>query len=939
MKRHIHQYVICGLFLFTLGCDRLTVDSSKISLQVPRSLSGKMNSASTPLSLKHLAVQVTAADMSQPITFLQDAGDSSALGSEITLEIPSGTNRLVQVLAAYAPAGSDDGAILYYGDVSKSLTGTTENLDVPLQMLGNESSVEGRLQGRYLSSTNTGPSGELKLFYRPAGKPALLVDKKMMFGGWFEMVAFNNIPMDYVLPDGSFMGEQWTTESLTPGPHLIKVAKPATYRRDWSSPGAMLWKPQTAENKFFGFFAKNASFLTDKTVCIQSTTINGDTIYSGNDYLTMTMNTPLPLKHFPTGTTPTVSAQALTFIGGRDITVCNSQAPANEFQTYLKFTTNPSDNRFYSIQESIGIKGLHTLFAQPGAKPMYRYDMHFSADSAGVFFELRTLPGAMEGLDSYVVYTRTPPTNMYSMEDIRCEPEHLQRNNWSQIRSLPLFSADNTTLKVYLAGVNPEIGKQSVLCLAKAGRPYGNALSLWHMDITTPITSSLSITTSPTSGVPVNASPAVGECRPVDVYLQSPSLTLNPYTDLNYTVTATDYNSSPVAVLYTSSDCSGTPMPSITKTFPAKVTDSTFYVKSGSSGNFTLTVINNKGLANPYPYVLNIMTPESSPMSLSLAVDTGFSLGSFPPLSNIFPQGCQSVVAFFHSNGIPVSASGTATVSWKEPDGISPYSPPSDIKIVNNCSSRTAQGSSVAITNGIARFGIEAGAGTLTNVNLVVDGLGLSAGAYINNAPLVHHLALNLPAGTPTVNQCTAVNVQAQDSNGASALVPTKKKLIFTVQTHGQDISAPGPGVSYYSDSSCMISINQAEIPAGSSATTVYMKVTSLGAFYLGYFSEHAEVGSSTPTTEIPVNPLPGPLSVDLGGNINIPNTVQMGYGIWGGTPPYTATVTQGSATVAIIQPYVPNWQLSVTPTAAGSLQVLVQDSAGQSTTVNLTVY
>lgn len=948
MKRSIHQYVISFLFLFTMGCDRLKVDSSKISLQVPKNLSGKMNSSSATLSLKHLAVQVTASDMSHPVILLQDAGDSSSLGSEITLEIPSGSNRLVQVLAAYAPAGSDGGAILYYGDVSKSLTGTAETLDVPLQKLGSENTVEGRLHGRYLTAVNAGPSGELKLFYRPTGKPALLVDRKMMFGGWFEMVAFSDIPMDYVLPDGSSMGEQWTTNTLTTGPHLIKVIEPSSFRDRWTSAGSSTWEPRSPENKFYGFFAKNSSYLANKTVCVQSSLSNGGTLYSSSHFVTENRNHLMPIKHFAAGTTPTATPQAIAFVGGRAFAECASLPAAEEFVSYLKFNGTNWDNRIYDIGESSGIIGLQTMFTRLGESPMNRTINKFGLDAGGAYVETRPLPGALEGFNGLQVYRKSSAntTPGYTSEsDESCESDRLSRYGWSLHKSLTLPPLTNGALKTYLNTLNlsPQTEYQHIVCLSKDGQPYGKPTHVWAGtgNPATPPNMLNIASTSSNSGAPYNSWPIPGECRPVMVSLSGSLVGVNPYPSLGYSVAATDSLGSPAAILYSSKDCTSTPTSSLSKTFDPQVAESTLYVKSASSDSFNLAVTNTLGLSNPPPFALTVVPATNTPNSVSLALDIVSSStgGSFPSLTGIFPQGCHPAIAFFSEGGNPVNNSGSATFSWTELDGTTAYTPPSDIKIVDNCISKSPQ-SSINVVNGVGRFAVTTGTTLLSNVTLKVEGFGASGKTDVNITPLAHRLSLTLPPGSstsPVAYQCQAVKVEARDAAGNLVTVPTNKKIRFSLQARSEVMGQP-TSVSFYSDSSCMIQQQEYDVVSGTSSTLVYMKTNDLGVFFVGYSSQFTQNYGSM-DSEIRMSPLPAPLSVDLGGYSNIPNTVYHGFGIFGGTPPYTATVTQGSAVVDVAQPYPPLWQLQLTPSATGPLTIQVTDSKGQTTQVNLTVY
>lgn len=842
------------LILSTMGCERLQVQSSRISLMVPQRLSGKLSASGSTLKLKHLAVQVTAPDISQPIVFLQGDEALSSVTSEVSLEVPAGSNRLVQVLAAYAPVGSDGTVVLFYGDVSKALSGSSEVVDVSLSKLGGENLIEGRLRGRYLSTATSGPSGELKLFYRPAGKPSLMVDRTMMFGGWFDVVAFNSIPLDYVLPDGSLLAEQATTENLIVGPHLVRIDKPASYVQDWSSPGAFIWKPQTQKVSFFGFFAKSSSLLSDKTVCIQSKSMTGGTLYSGSEYLTTNRNNPVPLSHFPVGTTPQTLTRKMNFIGGRDISACDSFSLNDEFHTYLRFRGNSWGNQIYDTSYSTGIKGLHTYYVLPGNRYAYPNEFNFGIEKDEIYLEFRPLPGVLEGLDGYQFYTRsmqTTPAGM-GMSDNRCEPNYLAGHGWSSFYSMPLGSLENGHLKVFLKGLTPEAGRETILCLSKGGVPYGDPLPIFYNANTNPSEMSLNISIAG-SGLSTSSTVLVGECRPVDVQLTGGSFSANPYLDLNYSVAATDSANNPSPILYTTQDCAGAGAATITKDFSSKAVMSTFFVKSSTAGSFNLTTTNNKGLLNQGALYLNVTESESTPTSLSLFLDVGTSIGSFPGLYSFFSEGCHPVVAAFYGNNwILTNSSGTANITWTDGDGVSSYLPPSDVKIVDNCISKKTMGASIPVTSGMAKFAVDIGSSNLSNIFFRVEGLNVSALSEMNISPLAYRLALSSSAhNIPAFGSCIPVTVRAQDSAGNDVVVESKKRLSFYINTRSVDINSSGPSISSYADSACVESISNLAIQGGSSATSFYIKPSSSGSFYLNYGSSHVEVYSNWESKEV----------------------------------------------------------------------------------------
>ncbi len=854
-----HFVLVFAVFLFALGCDRLKVQNSTISLQIPHSLSGKLSASGSMLKLKQLSIQVTAVDMSQPIVSLQELGGAADLTSEVTLEVPAGANRLVQVLAAYSPVGSDGGVVLYYGDVTKSFSGASEVVDVSLSKLGGENLIEGRLTGRYLSSASSGPSGELKLHYRPAGKPSLMAGSTMMFGGWFDAAVFNNIPLDYVLPDGTFLGEQWTTESLAVSPHLIRINKPLSYLQDWSGPGAVIWKTQSPRVIFYGFFAKDKSLVSDKTVCVQAKTFSGGTLFSGSDYLTMNQNNPIPLVHFPVGTVPENFSRKMSFIGGRDISACNNLSLNEEFKSYLRFSADTWSNRIYGAQYNTSIRGLHTFYSLPGYRYSYRNEFQLGVEEGKVYLEFKPLPGALEGLDGYQFYTRSVPTSyMGTVEDI-CEIEYLKRNNWTIFHTMPLGVLNNEILRVSLEGLLPNSGQENILCLSKGGRPYGYPLFVFYPPTSMlPSTLNLSLGSSET-GLSTSQILLTDECRPVDVTLDGIMIVGNPLSDLNYTIAAVNQDSSPAPILYAAKDCAGEAVAELTKDFSKNAIMSSVFVKSVSSGSFQLTTTNNKGLNSSGAFTVYVTAPQNTPTSSNIFLDIGAN--SFPPLYSLPSEGCYPIAAAFYSNDGTVSnANGSANISWIDGDGITSYAPPSDVKIVDNCISKTPLSTTVTVTEGVARFAIDIGISLLSNVFFRVEGFSVSYRSEVNISPLAHQLVLSSSAhNIPDVNPCIPVKVEARDKAGNLATVPSSKKLSFSLNTRLAELNSGGPGLTYYSDNLCENYIPSLAIDGGLSSTTFYIKSSSPDSFYLNYNSSHVEIYSSWNTQELYFTPALSP--------------------------------------------------------------------------------
>src|SRR5262249_15661532 len=147
---------------------------------------------------------------------------------------------------------NSDSALIYYGDVTQSLKNATENVAVNVSKLGGSgASTMARITGRFLTSSNKGPTGTLSMIYRPAGKPAMEVDKKPITSGWFEVCNLQDIAVDYVISEGDevgkVLGSLWTNASFAPSEKLLRISIPAGYEERWDGTSHRTFAAREAE--------------------------------------------------------------------------------------------------------------------------------------------------------------------------------------------------------------------------------------------------------------------------------------------------------------------------------------------------------------------------------------------------------------------------------------------------------------------------------------------------------------------------------------------------------------------------------------------------------------------------------------------------------------------------------------------------------------------
>lgn len=315
--------VVAGL----TGCERATDDNANVSIQIPsaQKLQRLSGSSSNELKLKHLVINITGPGMGAPTYFMWDGcGDCSnptPEPSDVQLEVPSGSSRLIQVMAVYDNLTAKK-TIFYYGDITENLNGNA-SVKVPLQPATDEMDLaSGQISGRILDTANSGPSGIVNIKYQPPGdKPALLIEKNNIQSGWFSFFALSGINLRYELENGrDLFGKAIDLRSdlLKPSKHMAKFFVPIHSRQE----NGQLRQSEEAEISVLGYFGA-PELVSDKFVCHNIT--DGETTNNWMKYDAVT--TPLsfsilsesaapPTNLFNRSTPPTT----VTLQGGRSET-------------------------------------------------------------------------------------------------------------------------------------------------------------------------------------------------------------------------------------------------------------------------------------------------------------------------------------------------------------------------------------------------------------------------------------------------------------------------------------------------------------------------------------------------------------------------------------------------------------------------------------------
>ena len=411
------------LVIFVFGCARPTDETKKslnISIAVPgnalqlsNALSGKMSIASLANSeLIHVSISITAADIPQGFHQIWEScrncfGTLPPPPTQFAMQspIPSGKARLTQLFAAYRDSSTGQ-TLFYYGEQTQDFDKETVVVYVPLAQLNSETGnpiVEGRVAGRYLTGTDSGPTGRVAMKYVPPGinKQAMLVGHEEIINGWFNFFMPSGVSFSYTVEktDEVLWGGPVSTDSTaiqpanSSSPQRLRTYFPVHKRYDM---GLSTYFDEDAKTITWGYYGLSTAIST-KYVCSSGTPASLTKMYK---YVAVSP----PVLTLDRGSTPPTYAAISSLINplstyhmyggfnGTDMSSsCNSYTDnsANLFSQFLKVTPNMYDgsgndqaggfrgpfilgagNSIFNIYDSGGFKGI-TANLLPNVSSIY----------------------------------------------------------------------------------------------------------------------------------------------------------------------------------------------------------------------------------------------------------------------------------------------------------------------------------------------------------------------------------------------------------------------------------------------------------------------------------------------------------------------------------------------------------------------------------------
>ncbi len=799
------------------GCDRLALES-KNTLQI----SIAKNSESTPFAtqrITRLAVNVTAADLKEPLQVLlsseMKSSPSNGLAAEATLEVPSGKDRLIQLIAVYEDSTGKE--ILRYGDIIKTLTPGTSEVSIPLQSVAENIEVDqSKVRGRFLSTNTSGPSEELLMIYRPAGKPGITVDRSWMINGWFQTTVLKDVPMDYITATGVVIGEQWKLASLTPSKNLVQLHFPLTYRQEFLN--GTHWKTEKPQNHFLGFFARDNTFLTDKKICVATSGKKGSSITIHERYLSEFWASPISVKFFLTGSSPVFSDFHASFMGGVPKDSCLFADPAEEYLKYFivsdTYTTHGGSDLI--LAQMAGIQG---PLASIQINSDFRQAVAPYADVQGIYNFFKFLPGTSSGTNGYSIYSKIwDPLQQQNIPSCRQLPT---TPGFTFEKSEPLMQDELTVRASHLSSLSPQ--KYFYLCLSKDGHHLNEPIEFYLPNLSTAPADQVHLS-MPSFQVPV------GDCFPVNVSLNSTTAHI-PYNDTPLGTMQISSDSGDVR-FFSTADCSSSGVTSYNFKFNRFSAFDSLWVKTTTPGTFTLFA-DFPGAAQG-SLAINSYNKGTTVSWINLDGQFGYfgAEGCFPLKINAFDSSGDVATA---------PAGGSVDIQIKKSDGATPSTLPTGTFFVDSCLTKNSLGTNLNIANQSSYdFALVTGAIPLLNTIITFKGNGSLASlaespARFNFAPLAYKLIAEpvTPAASMNINSCLEFKVKAVDSNNLPLTIPAGEKLYFNFSPTE---AIPG-SLSFFSANDCSSNSHEFAISGGQSEVSAFAKVDTSGTYGIHYYS------------------------------------------------------------------------------------------------------
>lgn len=812
--------------------------------------------------LDMVVVNVTGPGIAAPIMFRWERHDENAPPppTQISLTVPRGDARLVQVLALYE---GQNGMDFYYDDESVNLTSDSSTVALTLANIASTAvTTDGDLVGRYLTEPQKGPTGKFQYRFNPGGgKPTMVVHVGEMFSGWVNLKILSNTFLSYSRLDGTPMFSGLTNESTawynSAKPEAaLRIALPKGYRDNNGDPNAVALEAVPQRRLLVGYFGPG---VQEEKVCLQSFQNSIDVPDASIKGLYTDLAGLSPVKWSgkspPSDPNSQAYVESLTvnsapYQGGSDLENCATTSPtdqSNQPQPFVDFLKINHTQLGWS-DSVLGFRG-----------PFRKYNLdeiendeylHLEYDSAAkkMTVHWQYLPGAATDLNGLTLFFRMLD-EPWRDDDLRGK-EGYRCNHFSNASAFaPVFqkiavSKDVQTIAIPNVSSEEDAKKlQIVACpIGSDGKYFNSAVMGTYQSGggTPPVATKLVAVEHTRTRTTSEANPAqvsVGTCYPIHIYSANNDDQKVPYSaSLQLKLVEGERLSSDSA-------CNGDLSNSLAIQFES---ETTVYLKEdnvGSAGQIKIeeTVVNQlQPLRETSFYYQSAIANAAATQLVTMAPDM------------IYAHDCVPVQFQLRDDeGVPAAADldvslNSSKLSFYEDSG--------------NCDDNSIL-SSLSFS----------GSQTTRNVRMKYTGhdqavtIVPTVTVYENNIAFPQKTVSVKQPGAPTqlsfqsvpenfaIDSCPSVKIYLHDSNGR----PT------TVNADVQVTLIPANNGSFYGNLNCSEAIpnNQATIVTGQTHIEVWYRQSSASSDSITLKAQ-AQVGQTTITGEISglkVTPPPSP--------------------------------------------------------------------------------
>ncbi len=518
----LHIIILISYFFFLSSCSRDDGDSkdkSKIAIALPQSLPSmhqKVGAFSAGDQLIYAALSVSGPGMST-LSYqwesCRDCTNAPAPPSSFQFDVPGGTGRIFQILAAYESSSTGSTSI-YYGETERDLFGGEIQLAIPISNIQQGPFVQGRISGRYLDGPDSGPSDIVDVFfYPPSGRPKLKFETSSITAGWFNFFMIAGANFEFVLRSTGevLWGQPVNLESSLFDPiangQVMRAYYPAHVRRRTITPPPYYeYFLESAKILTWGYWNKPASSgnATTKKVCenVLLGTLENNRVYnaatpSSTAGLTVSSAAPPSLAVLANTASPYTQ---MHLVGGQvynsGSSLCGSFATSAKYLNYLiaqNTHVDGSGNDNFS-----GFQGI----VQTSDTGM-TVEVGSSTNTTTRDFQYKLLPGVSSVVSHARVFTKTGFTNNDRLEKFSCSD--LSAQGWTANASATTSS--NFQDVNIASGVVSASGTAAILCPMKSLTEHLGWSGHFISSGAIPIPATLTTTWSGT--------PQVGQCLQV----------------------------------------------------------------------------------------------------------------------------------------------------------------------------------------------------------------------------------------------------------------------------------------------------------------------------------------------------------------------------------------------------------------------------------------